>query len=165
MLWNLESVFLSESELYAEYELDIRELSFNGGMPFKTPVKVSAKAVNRASIVDLAVAVKFDYTAPCDRCGEKTITTYDYSFKHTVVQALVGENEDDYIEAPDFTVDMDAVVISDILLELPSKYLCKEDCRGVCQKCGKNLNFGDCSCNLQEADPRWEAIRNLLNEE
>ena len=166
MLLNLKKVFLNEGEiLNAEYDLDLRDLDFNGGAPFKTPVRVEAKAENRAGVVDLAVTAKFDYTAPCDRCGEETITSFVRSFNHTVVQSLVGENESDYIEAPDFTVDLDAPVTADILLDLPSKHLCREDCKGLCPKCGKNLNEGECGCDLREIDPRLEILKSLLEEE
>ena len=119
--------------------------------------------MNRAGIVDLAVTVSFEYSAPCDRCGEETITPFVRSFDHTVVQSLVGDNEDDYLEAPDFTLDLDSPVTADILLDLPSKHLCKEDCKGLCPKCGKNLNHGDCGCDLREIDPRLEALKKLLD--
>ncbi len=165
MLWNLKKVFLTEGEsLYADYELDLRNMDFNGGAPFKAPVRVQAKAENRAGVVDLAVTATFDYTAPCDRCGEETITPFVRSFNHTVVQSLVGENDGDYIEAPDHTIDLDAPVTADILLSLPSKHLCKEDCKGLCPKCGKNLNEGECGCDLREVDPRLEVLKSLLQE-
>ncbi len=165
MLLNLKKVFLTEDEIQnAEYDLDLHDLEFNGTAPFKTPVRVSAKAENRAGVVDLAVTAAFDYTAPCDRCGEETITPFVCSFDHTVVQSLVGENEGDYIEAPDFTVELDAPVTADILLSLPSKHLCREDCKGLCPKCGKNLNEGDCGCDTRETDPRLEVLKSLLND-
>lgn len=163
MLLELKKVFLTEDEsLNAEYELDLRDLDFNGAYPFKTPVKVWANAVNRAGVVNLAVTAKFEYTAPCDRCGEETITEFNYSFNHTLVQSLVGENEGDYIETTDFTLDLDEPITTDILLELPSKHLCKEECRGLCPKCGKNLNLGDCECDRREIDPRLETLKGLL---
>ena len=164
MLFNLKKVFLTEDEIQnAEYDLDLHDLEFNGTAPFKTPVRVSAKAENRAGVVDLAVTAAFDYTAPCDRCGEETITPFVSSFNHTVVQSLVGENESDYIEAPDFVIELDAAVTADILLELPAKHLCKEDCKGLCPKCGKNLNTGECGCDLRETDPRLEVLKSLLD--
>ncbi|MBQ3970141.1 MAG: DUF177 domain-containing protein [Clostridia bacterium] len=163
MLLNLKKVFLTEDEkLNADYELDLHELDFNGTHPFLTPVKVSANAVNRAGVVNLAVTAAFDYTAPCDRCGEETITSFCRSFNHTLVQSLVGENEGEYIETPDFMLELDEAVTTDILLDLPSKHLCKEDCRGLCQKCGANLNKEKCTCDTREIDPRLEALKSLL---
>ena len=160
MLLDLKKVFLTEGEnLNAEYDLDLRDLDFNGTNPLNTPVKVSANAVNRAGVVNLAVTTKFEYTGPCDRCGEETITAFCYGFNHTLVRSLAGENEGDYVETPDFQLDLDELVTTDVILELPSKHLCREDCKGLCPKCGKNLNKGECGCNLNEIDPRLEALK------
>ena len=163
MLLELKKVFLVENEaLKAEYELDLHDMDFNGTKPLKTPIKVKANAVNRAGVVNLAVSAGFDYSAPCDRCGEETITSFDYGFDHTLVLSLEGENEGDYIETPDYNLDLDELVTSDILLELPLKHLCSEECKGLCPKCGANLNRGECGCDRQEIDPRLEALRSLL---
>ena len=163
MLLDLRKVFLTEDEvLDSSYELDLSDMEFNGCKPLYTPVRVSAKAVNRAGVVNLAVSAMFDYTAPCDRCGEETITSFCRSFNHTLVQSLVGENEGEYIETPDFMLELDEAVTTDILLDLPSKHLCKEDCRGLCQKCGANLNKEKCTCDTREIDPRLEALKSLL---
>ena len=71
---------------------------------------------------------------------------------------------DDYIEAPDYMLDTDALLRDDILLELPSKFLCKDSCKGLCPKCGKNLNMGRCGCPEKEPDPRLAALSKLLEE-
>ena len=163
MLLDLRKVFLTEDEMLDfSYELDLSNMELNGSKPLNTPVRVSAKAVNRAGVVNLAISAMFDYTAPCDRCGEETITSFDYGFDHTLVLSLEGENEGDYIETPDYNLDLDELVTSDILLELPWKHLCSDDCKGICPKCGANLNKTVCKCDLQEIDPRLEALKSLL---
>ena len=73
-----------------------------------------------------------------------------------------GKN-DDYIETPDFTLELDDVVISDIFLSLPSKNLCRDDCKGLCQICGQNLNNGECSCDKRQTDPRLEILKQLID--
>jgi uncharacterized protein len=55
-------------------------------------------------------------------------------------------------------VDLDELVREQILLGLPSRRLCREECKGLCPKCGADLNAGDCSCEQGEADPRWSAL-------
>lgn len=163
MLLDLKKVFLVENEsLTTEYDLDLHELTFNGVNPLKTPVRVKAAAVNEAGVVSLKITASFEYSAPCDRCGEETIAAFDYSFEHTLVQSLSGENDGDYIEIPDCQLDLDELVTSDIILELPSKYLCEEDCKGLCPKCGQNLNKGGCKCDLRQTDPRLEVLKELL---
>ncbi len=163
MLLDLKKVFLSEDEsLTIDCDLDLQELEFNGTRPLATPIKVSAQAVNRAGVVGLSVVARFEYDAPCDRCGERKVTDLEYSFEHTLVQSLVGENEGEYIETPDYQLDLDELVTADIVLELPSKYLCTDGCKGLCPKCGRNLNKGDCGCDTRQIDPRLEVLKNLL---
>ena len=59
----------------------------------------------------------------------------------------------------------DEVVISDIILNYPQKYLCKDDCKGLCPECGKNLNEGDCGCNKTQVDSRLEILKQLMEDE
>ena len=54
--------------------------------------------------------------------------------------------EDVYIVVEDLRLDLDELMLSDILLSLPSKMLCRQDCAGLCPHCGKNLNDGSCDC-------------------
>lgn len=76
--------------------------------------------------------------------------------------SLQGDDNDDYIEVPDYTLDVDNCVQTDIILNLPVKFLCKEDCKGICPKCGKDLNDGECGCQTEEIDPRLEVLKELL---
>ena len=145
MLFELKSVFMNDGETKkCSYELDITKLDVDGIFPFTTPVTVNAEAQNRASLVTLTLSCKYGFCRPCDRCGTPVEDETEVSFSHPLVQELVDERNDDYIETPDFTLELDEVVISDIILHYPQKYLCKDDCRGLCPKCGKNLNEGDC---------------------
>ena len=52
----------------------------------------------------------------------------------------------------------------DIVMGLPTKVLCKDDCRGLCPDCGKDLNLGDCGCQKKEVDPRLAALADLLKD-
>ena len=56
-----------------------------------------------------------------------------------------------------------ALLRDDILLELPTKFLCKPDCKGLCSQCGQNLNLGDCGCNQRRIDPRLEVLQQFFN--
>ena len=69
---------------------------------------------------------------------------------------------DDYIVLPDLVLDLDALAEEDVVLNLPSKVLCKDDCKGLCPQCGKNLNDGPCDCK-EPVDPRLAGLLELLN--
>ena len=165
MLFELKSVFLNDGEKKElTYRLDISQIDVDGVFPFKSPVTVTATASNRASLVTLALNCRFDYQRSCDRCGEQCTVEQNMNFAHKLAQTLVDEGNDDYIETPDFTIELDEVVISDILLSLPQKFLCSDDCKGLCPKCGKNLNLGDCGCDKREIDPRLAILKQLMED-
>ncbi len=71
--------------------------------------------------------------------------------------------EDEYV-IEEGSIDLGILVNDAILLGLPIKRLCEEECRGLCQYCGKNLNRGDCTCTVESIDPRLEVLRTLLAE-
>ena len=58
-------------------------------------------------------------------------------------------------------IDVDEVVKEQILLAVPTRMLCREDCKGICPECGTDLNKGECACKKDDIDPRWAALKNL----
>ena len=79
-----------------------------------------------------------------------------------VTELADEENEDEWVfPLEGDSADLDDIVRTVFVLSLDSKLLCKEDCKGICQRCGKNLNDGPCSCQ-KELDPRFAALKQLL---
>lgn len=164
MLLDLKKVFLNEGEKTdIAYTLDLSKITIDGIAPMPHPVKITAVADNRAGVVKLSVAVCFTYVRPCDRCFADTAREMSYSFAHILVASLSGDSSDDYVEAPDFQLDLDELVTADVLLELPSKYLCKDSCKGLCPNCGADLNRTSCDCSKHNTDPRLEVLKELIN--
>jgi uncharacterized protein len=58
-------------------------------------------------------------------------------------------------------LDVDEIVKEQILLAVPTRMLCREDCKGICPQCGVDRNTGECNCETKEIDPRWAALKNL----
>ena len=58
-------------------------------------------------------------------------------------------------------VDLTPLVYEQVMLALPTRPLCGEECRGLCPQCGINRNSGQCACATEAGDPRWAALRNL----
>lgn len=164
MLLDLKEIFVSDGAAQdVSYPLDLHEVDIAGGHPFCSPVEVSAHVENKAGIVTIGISADFDYVTACDRCMTPIERHFHYDFSHQLIESLEEDYNDDYIEAPDLALDLDELVSTDILLELPSKFLCKGDCQGLCQKCGHNLNLGDCDCDKAEIDPRLEKLKELLD--
>ena len=111
-----------------------------------TPIAIKGIVENRAGIVTLTYDCSFSLDLTCDRCLKEFNREYAYKFKHTLIQATNTDN-DEYIICPDNTLDLNELAISDLLLQLPTKILCREDCRGLCYVCGQDLNEGECNCS------------------
>ncbi len=103
----------------------------------------------------------------CDRCTDEFERTV--SGEARVVfssdKEMIGASEADdihYLPPDAKEIDLTAEMRETILLALPMKMLCAENCRGLCAGCGANLNTETCRCAPPLADPRWEALRKLL---
>ncbi|MGN0620956.1 MAG: YceD family protein [Porcipelethomonas sp.] len=146
MVVNLRQVFnITGERRDFEYEIPASELSHAKSYDFAVPVSVKGSFYNRAGIVNMVYSVKFTLNIVCDRCLEELQKDYSFEFEHIVVTSVNKEN-DDYIIAENDSVDVNEIALSDIILELPTKMLCRDDCKGLCMVCGCNLNKSECNC-------------------
>ena len=165
MLLDLKPLFQGEKdELAFVREVDFSDVELWGGHPFCDPVKVTGKAFCRAGIVLLQYNAQFTLHVECCRCLEEFTPEYSMDFSATVVRELSGEDSGEFLVARGDQLDLADAVRADVLLSLPIKWVCREECRGLCPKCGANLNQGDCGCTFREEDPRLAALRKLLGE-
>ena len=149
MILQLREIFQIEGmHLPVSYEITPEELSEVRGYTFAAPVVVSGEFYNRAGIVTLKYTVSCTLDVVCDRCLTELKRDYSYDFSHTVVPSLQSEGDiyDTYLVAQHDSIDMNETAISDLLLMLPTKMLCREDCKGLCDICGCNLNERTCNC-------------------
>ena len=160
---NLTKVFAQEGSVPFQFPMNLSDLEFYGNCPFKTEVQVSGIVENFAGIVLLKAEVSFVYSAPCDRCGVLVEKPYKLSFEHVVVTSVEDEDSDGFIVAEDMQLDVEELLLDDLVLWVPTKFLCKKDCKGLCDQCGKNLNEGDCQCKATKGDPRFAVLQSLLN--
>ena len=105
---------------------------------------------------------------PCDRCLEPVATKLDLEFTKKVDLNQSEDNdmfsdefdESNYIDG--YALDVDKLVYNEVLIGWPTKILCSEDCKGICNVCGQNLNLGSCDCEDTSLDPRMSVIRDLF---
>ena len=98
-------------------------------------------------------------SVPCDRCAEETEIVIDYPFDE--FEAYPQDDRVLFKEKNALILDMGALLWEEFVLTLPTKPLCRKDCKGVCPVCGKNLNEGACTCEKDGNDPRMAVLRNL----
>ena len=106
--------------------------------------------------------------SPCARCLKPTETMLEAEFEEAFIRDKGQEREadDDQSMYSGHVLELDEAVRTALLLELPSRILCKEDCRGMCCQCGADLNINECSCqkDLTHRNP-FSALASLLNED
>ncbi len=164
MFIELESLFNQGiNSISLDYNFDFSKEEINGVFPFTAPVVLKGEIVNTSGIVTVSADIKFSLEIFCDRCAEKTKLDFDIPMDHELVSSLNNEETDEYILVEDMKLDIEQLTLEDIFLALPGKFLCKDDCKGVCFKCGANLNEGPCGCK-KDIDPRLEALLGLLDE-
>ena len=165
MLLDLKPLFAGSKDfLSVEFEMDLSEFEFLGVKPLPSPVAISGKIVSRAGIVESDLSCKVEYVGVCDRCLKETVKNYTVAINRTIVVSLENEENDDIAVVPDMQLDLEDFCYPDIVMNLPTKLLCDDNCRGLCSVCGKNLNDGDCGCVSKEIDPRLAALAELLKD-
>ena len=104
---------------------------------------------------------------PCDRCLEETSVEIPLQMKRKLDMKLTDEqriNDSDEISyLTGMDLDVDRLVYLEVLMSWPLKVLCKENCKGICSQCGKNLNDGPCGCVEEPKDPRMAAISDIFS--
>ncbi len=138
------------------------------GVTFPHPLHVYGEITNTAGYMRMCLAASIPYAVPCARCLEEVNGTFSFRFEKTVAPAnlltnIREEDADDYVIVHDGFLDVDEELLEMLELDFPSKILCRDDCAGLCPKCGKNLNEGDCNCPKKEIDPRLAPLANLLD--
>lgn len=152
-----------KSEISVDYLLSADE-GFDD-IKFSESFSVKGSVKDMAGYITLKLEANVKYDTVCARCLAPVSETKLISFDKTVVTEqteLQNDENDDYIISKDGFIDADEALVEQILLELPLKHLCKDDCKGLCPKCGTDLNKGSCGCNLHEPDPRFDVLRKLL---
>ena len=171
MLINLTELFTREGKTndYA-VELDCREFQIPQGIcpvSDSKPVTFYIENVGDRTLV-LSGEAEFTLMIPCDRCLEPVEVPFQLSIERTLDMNLTDEerianlDEQPYLQG--YNLDVDQLVRDELLLNLPMKVLCDEDCKGICNRCGANLNYGTCGCDTRSLDPRMAVIQDIFKQ-
>ncbi|QQS38230.1 MAG: DUF177 domain-containing protein [Ignavibacteriales bacterium] len=150
-----------------EHNFEFIEKSENVGLtnPFEGDTRIVLKLRKTHSQVIIDNELSINCGFECDRCGtefkQNIVTNYQIVY-------LFGKEpvESDAVNVIYLPVDADKIdlkpeIIDYATLAVPMKKLCREDCKGLCYKCGKNLNAGECGCSENTTDIRWQPLADL----
>ena len=142
-----------EVDLSKNREYDVRFLS---------PAKVEGKILNIGGQLEFSGNISLKLKLMCDRCGEwyEDDLSVDF-FEVLKKEADKAEGDDknaDTIFYRGDKLDIFDIIYNNIYMNLPTKKLCKADCKGLCEICGKNLNYESCTCEKDVTDPRFDIL-------
>lgn len=122
---------------------------------------VTGEIKDMGGYMQLTSECKAEYKTQCARCLKELSGVCTVSFVRPVAARLESEDEEDeyLIIGEGSVINIDEAISEELLLSLPFRSLCKEDCKGLCPKCGCNKNERECSCVTKEIDPRWAALK------
>ena len=143
-----------------EAELDTELLDFESVKEYTTAPVAKGEVINEAGILRLEGTLTAEMVCICDRCGKEF-----ESIKKMELSALITDGETDDPEA--FTLEGDKLDLEEtletlLILDMETKFLCDPECKGLCSRCGANLNLGPCKCG-KEIDPRLAVLEQLLD--
>ena len=143
--------------------VDLSDLRYGESYPVSEPVEASGTVRNTAGVLMMTGALHTTLHGVCDRCAADFDRYVEFPIDVVLVTELSNEeNEDEWVfPLVADSADLEDIVRTVFVLNLDSKLLCKDDCKGLCCRCGKNLNEGPCSCQ-KERDPRFAALKQLL---
>ena len=136
----------------------------NEKIEFASNLIVNGNIEYDAGLIILRGKVKTNLKLTCSRC----LDTFIYPIDIDIEERFTNDDsnlDEDVIFVKGDEIDITEIVENAIISSLPIKKLCKEDCKGLCQKCGCNLNHETCSCENDDVDIRFAGLKALFNDE
>lgn len=144
--------------------LDLRDLEFGGRYPIREPVEAEGVVRNRADVVSLELEARTVLDARCDRCGKAFPLEKAVEYRCVLAEEAQSDEsgDTDIVLLDNGQVDAEDLARTAFILAMDTKTLCSPDCKGLCPRCGADLNEGPCGCT-KETDPRWAVLAQLLD--
>ena len=144
-------------------EPDMSDVPFGSIIRIKQPSRAVGSVTNSAGILTFSADVDAVCICVCARCLKEFEYPVHKQVKVDLTESGEGENPDGYFLQGD-RIDLDEIIVTEFILSMDERLLCREDCAGLCQVCGSDLNEEQCSCK-EKVDPRLAVLGQLLNNE
>ena len=154
------------SSLPFAVDLDLSRLEF-GSCRAAAPVHASGAVRNTAGVFVLSGELTTTLHGACDRCAAEVARPVTMPLHAILAETISSEDgeEDPWLFLLNGNeADLEEIVQTTFVLSMPPQFLCREDCKGLCPRCGRDLNEGPCDCK-PEPDPRFAVLKQLLQDE
>mgnify|MGYP000675871815 FL=1 len=145
------------------FEMDLSDLEFGGEKPVVRPVVVDGRVYNQAGVLLCELQASTTLRCVCDRCAAEFDREVSYPLDVPLASELQDEENPDYFLLEGDELDLEELLETVFILNMDTRFLCRADCKGLCSRCGKNLNEGPCDCRT-ESDPRLAVLEQLLDD-
>jgi len=165
MIINLKKFLLSDDLVYnVSDRLTLKDEKFLEENKLNKEIEFDGKFFKVDKSLLLEAKINYFYSENCARCLQEFENKVTAKFNAIIVDELDEdyEAEDMQILIKDSYVDLEESIKQLVYLSMPMKALCKSSCKGICSKCGINLNTDKCECNDFVIDPRLEKLKTLL---
>jgi uncharacterized protein len=148
-----------------DFEGDIDDIDLDE--PFQNKYKTEVVLTKFNDQMILEVSTISDACFTCDRCGVEYQRNVESKYKMVYLFSNVVESNEEaditYLLPDTININIADDVRDYLILAVPMKKLCKEYCKGLCYKCGTDLNNNTCNCTDNEIDDRWSKLLELKN--
>lgn len=176
MKYNLNDIkYESNGKKDLDFIVDIDTISYYGDeLKFLTPIYVTGAIYSLENNIFLTCNIKTTMETTCSRCLQHFTYEYNTSINTELVQEKDvndDDSDDDILIYKEDVIDLSRIIEENIITNIPMKLLCSEECKGLCPKCGKDLNTHNCNCKPDEneeeekLDPRLLKLKQLLDQD
>ncbi len=159
MRYNISELLSGKvSSIEIDGYLEIEDLNIDSFKVDKVYVKGT---IFKKTSLGLELSYESDWTSHCSRC----LKEIDYKIKGSIKRSIVtkfNDIDDENVFVESDVIDLSDLIVDDIILNLPTQLLCSELCKGLCVKCGADLNTENCECDTQNIDPRLSKLKDLF---
>ena len=161
---NLHELLLNPgSRLPFRCELSTDRLDFPAVLSYTAAPVGEGFIVNNAGALTLRGTLSASLRCVCDRCAAEFDREVSYPLDIPLASELQDEENPDYFLLDGDELDLEELLETVFILNMDTRFLCRDDCKGLCSRCGKNLNEGPCGCRT-ESDPRLAVLEQLLDD-
>lgn len=143
--------------------LDLSGEKLYGARPFQKPVQLSGELANDSGVLRMTGTIRAVYSTACARCLKPLDILLAAEVDTVLTDDPDAEEEDNLFVLTGDSVDTADVFVPALILQVQMTYLCREDCKGLCPHCGADRNEVACDCESKQIDPRFAALRALLD--
>jgi len=152
-----------DSQQEFQFLMDLSDLDFGANKPVSQPVNVEGRIRNKAGMLLCEMKMQTTLHCICDRCMEEFSEEKLCETSCVLAEERQFDDDEDIVLLENDEVDLGDLARTAFILSMDTKFLCSEDCKGLCPGCGVNLNFESCHCK-KEVDPRLAKLAQLLEQ-